>query len=106
MFTIRMITNWFYFRRLDRDDARDEEVESLTRPKEQVTNDELHFGENWFHGKLSGGREEAERYSNRRCPHYVRFLITKFVCCRPISFAACCANIHTWVTVHFWCANQ
>lgn len=46
--------------RLDRDDARDEEVE-LTRPKEQVTNDELHFGENWFHGKLSGGREEAER---------------------------------------------
>lgn len=47
--------------RADRDDARDEEVDSLTRPKEQATNDELHFGENWFHGKLSGGREEAEK---------------------------------------------
>lgn len=40
---------------------RDDEFESsFSRPKESVTNDELHFGENWFHGKLSGGREEAE----------------------------------------------
>lgn len=25
-----------------------------------VPNDELHFGEMWFHGKLANGREEAE----------------------------------------------
>ena len=25
-----------------------------------VPNDELHFGEKWFHGKLAGGRKEAE----------------------------------------------
>lgn len=25
-----------------------------------VPNDELHFGEKWFHGKLAGGRSEAE----------------------------------------------
>lgn len=47
--------------RLDRDDARDEDIENLNRPKEQASNDELHFGENWFHGKLSGGRNEAEK---------------------------------------------
>ncbi|XP_026687233.1 1-phosphatidylinositol 4,5-bisphosphate phosphodiesterase gamma-1 [Diaphorina citri] len=33
-----------------------------------VPNDELHFGEKWFHGRLSGGRAEAEdllrRYSH------------------------------------------
>jgi phosphatidylinositol phospholipase C, gamma-1 len=46
---------------LDRDDARDEELDNLSRPKEQGSNDELHFGENWFHGKLSGGRDEAEK---------------------------------------------
>lgn len=44
------------------DDSTDDESEtSGPRPKESVTNDELHFGENWFHGKLSGGREEAEQ---------------------------------------------
>jgi phosphatidylinositol phospholipase C gamma-1 len=25
-----------------------------------VPNDELHFSEKWFHGKLAGGRAEAE----------------------------------------------
>lgn len=39
-----------------RDD--DQETDSL---KENATHEELHFGENWFHGKLKGGREEAER---------------------------------------------
>jgi phosphatidylinositol phospholipase C, gamma-1 len=51
-----------YYYRLDRDDPRDEDIDCLSRPKEQITNDELHFGENWFHGKLAGGREEAERF--------------------------------------------
>lgn len=48
--------------RIEREDVRDDEFETSfsQRPKESVTNDELHFGENWFHGKLSGGREEAE----------------------------------------------
>lgn len=44
------------------EETRDEEFEtSFTRPKESVINDELHFGENWFHGKLEGGRQEAEQ---------------------------------------------
>lgn len=43
------------------EDARDDESDShLPRPNESVVNDELHFGENWFHGKLEGGRDEAE----------------------------------------------
>ncbi|XP_053689407.1 1-phosphatidylinositol 4,5-bisphosphate phosphodiesterase gamma-1 isoform X2 [Sabethes cyaneus] len=47
--------------RTEREDMREEECDSsLSRPKDGVTNDELHFGENWFHGKLPGGREEAE----------------------------------------------
>lgn len=41
---------------------RDEEFElCFPRPKESLMNDELHFGENWFHGKLEGGRQEAEQ---------------------------------------------
>lgn len=30
-----------------------------------VPNDELHFGEKWFHGKLARGREEAEELLRR-----------------------------------------
>lgn len=48
--------------RSEPEDSRDDEFEaSFTRPKESVINDELHFGENWFHGKLEGGRQEAEQ---------------------------------------------
>ena len=25
-----------------------------------IPNDELHYGEEWFHGKLPGGRDEAK----------------------------------------------
>ncbi|XP_057336190.1 1-phosphatidylinositol 4,5-bisphosphate phosphodiesterase gamma-1 [Microplitis mediator] len=32
---------------------------------EGVPNDELHFGEKWFHGKLARGREEAEELLRR-----------------------------------------
>lgn len=47
--------------RTDKDDTREDEIESsFPRQKESVTNEELHFGENWFHGKLAGGRDEAE----------------------------------------------
>lgn len=42
------------------EDVREDEPETEP-PKETVAHEELHFGENWFHGKLSGGREEAER---------------------------------------------
>ncbi|XP_031621922.1 1-phosphatidylinositol 4,5-bisphosphate phosphodiesterase gamma-1-like, partial [Contarinia nasturtii] len=50
----------------DPDELRDDESEThLSRPNEsvvnKVVNDELHFGENWFHGKLEGGRDEAEQ---------------------------------------------
>ncbi|XP_017063656.1 1-phosphatidylinositol 4,5-bisphosphate phosphodiesterase gamma-1 [Drosophila eugracilis] len=30
------------------------------KQKDTSANDELHFGENWFHGKLEGGRKEAD----------------------------------------------
>ncbi|XP_037072934.1 LOW QUALITY PROTEIN: 1-phosphatidylinositol 4,5-bisphosphate phosphodiesterase gamma-1-like, partial [Pollicipes pollicipes] len=30
-------------------------------PKANVPNDELHFGEKWFHGRLQGGRQRAEQ---------------------------------------------
>ena len=33
--------------------------------KQGVPNDELHFGEKWFHGKLGRGREEAEELLRR-----------------------------------------
>ncbi|XP_069674413.1 1-phosphatidylinositol 4,5-bisphosphate phosphodiesterase gamma-1 isoform X2 [Periplaneta americana] len=38
----------------------EEEESSFHRAKEGVPNDELHFSEKWFHGKLPGGRAEAE----------------------------------------------
>lgn len=44
------------------EELRDEESDTnMLRSKEMVVNDELHFSENWFHGKLEGGRDEAER---------------------------------------------
>ncbi|XP_039287689.1 1-phosphatidylinositol 4,5-bisphosphate phosphodiesterase gamma-1-like [Nilaparvata lugens] len=54
----------------DADEGEDDEAEPQTflKLKEGVPNDELHFGEKWFHGKLLGGRAEAEdllrRYSH------------------------------------------
>lgn len=45
------------------DDNRDDDLDqssSFPRVKENLINDELHFGENWFHGKLEGGRQEAD----------------------------------------------
>ncbi|XP_037936423.1 1-phosphatidylinositol 4,5-bisphosphate phosphodiesterase gamma-1-like [Teleopsis dalmanni] len=33
----------------------------LPKSKDNFVNDELHFGENWFHGKLEGGRKEADQ---------------------------------------------
>lgn len=41
-------------------EEEEEEEAAFHRPKEGVPNDELHFSEKWFHGKLSGGRAEAE----------------------------------------------
>ncbi|XP_073973209.1 small wing phospholipase C gamma 1 isoform X2 [Rhodnius prolixus] len=32
----------------------------LLKMREGVPNDELHYGEKWFHGKLAGGRSEAD----------------------------------------------
>lgn len=49
------------FYRPEKDEVREDEFENFTpKPKESVQSNELHFGENWFHGKLEGGREEAE----------------------------------------------
>ncbi|XP_075229352.1 small wing phospholipase C gamma 1 isoform X2 [Lycorma delicatula] len=42
------------------DSEDDNEPSGFLRIKEDVPNDELHFGEKWFHGKLVGGRAEAD----------------------------------------------
>ncbi|CAH1709910.1 1-phosphatidylinositol 4,5-bisphosphate phosphodiesterase gamma-1 isoform X2 [Aphis gossypii] len=36
------------------------EISNANRLREGIPNDELHFGEYWFHGKLARGRNEAE----------------------------------------------
>ncbi|XP_066587493.1 1-phosphatidylinositol 4,5-bisphosphate phosphodiesterase gamma-1 isoform X2 [Prorops nasuta] len=38
----------------------DEDEGQIKKPGDDVPNEELHFGEKWFHGKLARGREEAE----------------------------------------------
>ncbi|XP_066257802.1 1-phosphatidylinositol 4,5-bisphosphate phosphodiesterase gamma-1 [Euwallacea similis] len=38
----------------------EEENNTFSRPNKNVPNEELHFSEKWFHGKLPKGREEAE----------------------------------------------
>ncbi|CAG9864543.1 unnamed protein product [Phyllotreta striolata] len=44
------------------EDEEDGGGASFHRPKNHnVPNEELHFGEKWFHGKLEKGREEAEQ---------------------------------------------
>lgn len=49
------------FYRPEKDEVREDEFENFTpKPKDNLLSNELHFGENWFHGKLEGGREEAE----------------------------------------------
>ncbi|XP_043208508.1 1-phosphatidylinositol 4,5-bisphosphate phosphodiesterase gamma-1-like [Amphibalanus amphitrite] len=59
-----------YFTEEHSADQNDEDGEDseLLPPKANVPNDELHFGEKWFHGRLQGGRPRAEQllreYSN------------------------------------------
>ncbi|KAJ8929429.1 hypothetical protein NQ314_017878 [Rhamnusium bicolor] len=48
----------------DQESERSEDEEdsgSFQRPKSNVPNEELHFSEKWFHGRLHNGREEAEQ---------------------------------------------
>ncbi|XP_054722477.1 1-phosphatidylinositol 4,5-bisphosphate phosphodiesterase gamma-1-like, partial [Uloborus diversus] len=44
----------------DEDDAEDNNTH-----REGIPSDELHFGEKWFHGKLPGGRAQAEELLNQ-----------------------------------------
>ncbi|XP_018333855.1 1-phosphatidylinositol 4,5-bisphosphate phosphodiesterase gamma-1 [Agrilus planipennis] len=49
--------------KLDMDSEKSEDEDentSLSHPKNDVPNEELHFAEKWFHGRLPKGREEAE----------------------------------------------
>ncbi|XP_022652107.1 1-phosphatidylinositol 4,5-bisphosphate phosphodiesterase gamma-1-like isoform X2 [Varroa jacobsoni] len=52
----------------EEDDSDKESVQATGQAREGVTSDELHFGEKWFHGKLSGGRARAaellQQFSN------------------------------------------
>lgn len=42
-------------------DDEEEDSTSFTRPIKNIPNEELHFSEKWFHGRLTKGREEAEQ---------------------------------------------
>lgn len=70
--------------------CRDEEEDdgsSFARPNKNIPNEELHFSEKWFHGKLTKGREEAEQllkmysYLGKPCGKYQ--LLT-FSWCKPL----------------------
>ncbi|XP_026461252.1 1-phosphatidylinositol 4,5-bisphosphate phosphodiesterase gamma-1-like [Ctenocephalides felis] len=53
----------FYTESYKQDEAEkddDDDEGHFVKQKDNVPNDELHFGEKWFHGKLAGGRKEAE----------------------------------------------
>jgi phosphatidylinositol phospholipase C gamma-1 len=50
--------------KLDQESERSEDEDdssAFQRSKSDVPNEELHFSEKWFHGKLDNGREEAEQ---------------------------------------------
>lgn len=49
------------FRRSTEELEAAEEQRTQRDQQREAREDELHFGENWFHGKLEGGRAEAER---------------------------------------------
>ncbi|XP_064466965.1 1-phosphatidylinositol 4,5-bisphosphate phosphodiesterase gamma-1-like isoform X2 [Ornithodoros turicata] len=44
----------------DDEEEGEGETSSLQQQREGVPNEELHFGEKWFHGKLAGGRLKAQ----------------------------------------------
>lgn len=49
--------------KIDQESERSEDEEdnmTFSRPKTDISNEELHFSEKWFHGRLPKGREEAE----------------------------------------------
>ncbi|XP_064611128.1 1-phosphatidylinositol 4,5-bisphosphate phosphodiesterase gamma-1-like isoform X2 [Liolophura sinensis] len=46
--------------RSDQEQDEDAEDEENSLPQEGQPNDELHFSEQWFHGRLEGGRRRAE----------------------------------------------
>lgn len=59
-------TKLFYFDRykLNQESEKSEDEDdsgSFQRPKNNVSNEELHSSEKWFHGRLPKGREEAEQ---------------------------------------------
>ncbi|XP_030750382.1 1-phosphatidylinositol 4,5-bisphosphate phosphodiesterase gamma-1 isoform X2 [Sitophilus oryzae] len=42
-------------------DEDEDDNNSFSRPNGTIPNEELHFSEKWFHGRLARGREEAEQ---------------------------------------------
>ncbi|XP_058803649.1 1-phosphatidylinositol 4,5-bisphosphate phosphodiesterase gamma-1 [Phymastichus coffea] len=53
------------FSRTQETEPDEDEETTMLSPQDGVPNDELHFGEMWFHGKLARGREEAEELLRR-----------------------------------------
>ncbi|KAG7210373.1 hypothetical protein KM043_011907 [Ampulex compressa] len=53
------------FSRTQETEHDDDEEGVVRRPTDGVPNNELHFEEKWFHGKLARGREEAEELLRR-----------------------------------------
>ncbi|GFU38931.1 1-phosphatidylinositol 4,5-bisphosphate phosphodiesterase gamma-1 [Nephila pilipes] len=58
--------NKMYYAEEQQSTEDDEDNEdSNTHAKEDVASDELHFGEKWYHGKLPGGRNQAQELLNQ-----------------------------------------
>ncbi|XP_015591333.1 1-phosphatidylinositol 4,5-bisphosphate phosphodiesterase gamma-1 isoform X2 [Cephus cinctus] len=53
------------FSRTQQTEHEDDEEGAIQRPADGVPNDELHFGEKWFHGRPGIGRKEADELLKR-----------------------------------------
>lgn len=62
-FFILTQTKLFYTNnyKFDQETEDEEETSPFQRSKANLSNEELHYSEKWFHGKLARGREEAEQ---------------------------------------------
>lgn len=89
--------------KFDQETERSEDEEDagpFHRPKCSFSNEELHFSEKWFHGKLANGRKEAEQLLSAYS-HLGR--------CFVLKLTKLLNNIFSWIlytlnvhTIHFF----
>lgn len=82
------------------DRSEDEEDSgSFQRPKSNVPNEELHFSEKWFHGRLPEGRKEAEQllraYSHLGILTFLWYLLKVII---PVKSGTKFGEDWRWVT--------